>query len=374
MKDVLNKKVKNREWYRPFAPVVRLEDAPIYFDFPEGMQSRHMTYVADIKEEYRDVIPAVTHEDNTGRIQTVTSHQNPFLYELLTEFSEVSEHSVLLNTSFNINGKPILTRLSEALELLANTKMDAVFYKNKLVFLKGEEEKFTKNIISENIQPLSDETTVYLMTYDNDVSNHSETNRKVREVIDLGQKNVVLVGTPKVISILRENFKDAVEYFEITDNLLYYHEAMQESYPELKLTASDFAPMVRMLWMKNIMYKNFYRTTNHMFVSLDEYESVAKNVNIVANLAKENDKIVVDGGSYDGEFTTERLEKYINVKTIPKKVPQFGMVWGNIENIEWLSVNYEGQLLNFMRGNVVGSDKDFGLVTYLKSPEKFKIW
>jgi carbamoyltransferase len=374
MKDVLNDKVKDREWYRPFAPVVRLEDAPVYFDFPEGVQSRHMTYVATIREEYRDVIPAVTHEDGTGRIQTVTAQQNPFLYELLTEFSHISEeHGVLLNTSFNVNGKPILTRLSEALEILSKTKLDAVYYKNKLVFRRGEEEKFTKNIISENIQPLSDQTTVYLMTYEDASFDHNTTTHKIREVLATGQKNVVVVGTPDTLAILESEFGEAVQYFELTQNLLYYHEVMQETY-FIGLTVKEFAPFVRMLWMKNIMYKNLCRTQNHMFVSLDEYASVAKSVNMVSNLAREDDKIVVDGGRYGGVFVEDTLSRYHNDATIPSIVPQFDMIWGNIDNIEWLSVNYEGQLLSFMRGAVSGTDKDFGLITFLKCADKFKVW
>lgn len=372
MKDVLNKKVKNREWYRPFAPVVRLEDAPTYFDFPEGVQSRHMTYVATVREEYRDVIPAVTHEDGTGRIQTVTSQQNPFLYNLLTEFSSISNHSVLLNTSFNINGKPILTRLSEALELLGHTKLDAVFFKNKLIFRRGDEEKFTRSIISENIKPLSDETTVYLMTYHDSSENLAHTTKKVKEVLDYGQKNVVLVGPPDTLAVLEGEFGNNVQYFELTPNLLYYHEAMQGAYPKIGMRIKDFAPKIRMLWMKNIMYKNLHRTQNHMFVSLDDYITVAQKVNMVANLAREDDKIVVDGGPYKGQLSGSVLNSYVD--EVPEIVPMFGMIWGNMDNIEWLSVNYEGQLLNFMRGKVQGNDTDFGLVTFMKSPEKFKVW
>ena len=141
MKDVLNKKVKDREWYRPFAPVVRLEDVTKYFDFPEGAESRHMTFVAEIRDEYKDKIPAVVHEDGTGRLQTVTREQNEFLYDLITEFSKVSDHAVLLNTSFNVNGKPILTRVADAFDILANTELDAVYYQERLIFRNGEDVK-----------------------------------------------------------------------------------------------------------------------------------------------------------------------------------------------------------------------------------------
>jgi len=144
MKEVLNKKVKNREWYRPFAPVVRLEDATKYFDFPEGVESRHMTFVAEIRDKYKDMIPAIVHEDGTGRLQTVTREQNEFLYNLITEFGKISDHAVLLNTSFNVSGKPILSRVADAFDILANTELDAVYYQENLIFRNGEDIKVVR--------------------------------------------------------------------------------------------------------------------------------------------------------------------------------------------------------------------------------------
>ena len=138
MKDVLNAKVKNREWYRPFAPIVRLEDTQKYFHFPEGAESRHMTFVAEIRDEYKSVIPAVVHEDGTGRLQTVSREQNPFIHQLLTEFAEISDHGVLLNTSFNVNGKPILSTLKDAFSILDDTELDGIYYLGNLIFRKGE--------------------------------------------------------------------------------------------------------------------------------------------------------------------------------------------------------------------------------------------
>ncbi len=86
MKEILNKKVKNREWYRPFAPVVRLEDVNKYFEFNE--ESRWMSFCPKVKKEWREKLLAVTHVDNTARVQTVTKEQNKFLYNLLTKFEE----------------------------------------------------------------------------------------------------------------------------------------------------------------------------------------------------------------------------------------------------------------------------------------------
>lgn len=124
MKDTLNSKVKNREWYRPFAPVCRLEDVSKYFDF-EG-ESRWMSFCPTVKKEWRNKLVSITHVDNTARVQTVTKEQNPWLYNLLTEFEKVSGVGVLLNTSFNVNGKPILSRYSDAINVYKNTKMDCL--------------------------------------------------------------------------------------------------------------------------------------------------------------------------------------------------------------------------------------------------------
>ena len=122
MKDILNFKVKNREWYRPFAPVCKLEDVSKYFEW-EG-ESRHMLYCPTVKKEWKEKLSSITHIDGTARVQTVTREQNQFLYDLLTAFEDAAGHGVLLNTSFNIAGKPILNTISDAMKVLEGTQMD----------------------------------------------------------------------------------------------------------------------------------------------------------------------------------------------------------------------------------------------------------
>ena len=124
MKDILNAKVKNREWYRPFAPVCKLEDVSKYFNF-EG-ESKWMGFCPTVKEEWREKLVSITHVDGTARVQTVTEEQNPWLYNLLTEFEKKSGIGVLLNTSFNVNGKPILSRYSDALWVYDKTEIDCL--------------------------------------------------------------------------------------------------------------------------------------------------------------------------------------------------------------------------------------------------------
>lgn len=124
MKDTLNLRVKGREYYRPFAPVVRLEDVNKYFEWDK--ESRHMSFCPKVKTEYQSILREVTHVDGTARVQTVTRDQNEFLYNLLTEMHDQKGIGVLLNTSFNIAGKPILNTYKDALWMLDNKDMDGL--------------------------------------------------------------------------------------------------------------------------------------------------------------------------------------------------------------------------------------------------------
>jgi carbamoyltransferase len=129
MKDILNAKVKFREWFRPFAPVVRLEDVEKYFNF-KG-ESKFMNFCPTIKAEYENTLSAIVHQDKTCRVQTITQNQNRYLYDLLTEFEKLGSHPVLLNTSFNIKGKSIINKIEDALTILKTTDLDAVLIEGK---------------------------------------------------------------------------------------------------------------------------------------------------------------------------------------------------------------------------------------------------
>lgn len=124
MKDILNAKVKHREWYRPFAPVVRLEDVNKYFQWDK--ESRWMSFCPQVREEWKEKLSAITHVDGTARVQTVTREQNPWLYDLLTEFEKQTGVGVLLNTSFNVDGKPILSTVQDAFTILEKTQLDSL--------------------------------------------------------------------------------------------------------------------------------------------------------------------------------------------------------------------------------------------------------
>lgn len=130
MKDTLNARVKNREKFRPFAPSVALESVGDYFEqsYPEPF----MVKSYNVLESKRSGIPAATHVDGTGRLQTVEREQNPLYWRLIQEFNARTGVPVLLNTSFNEN-EPIVCRPEEAVECFLRTKMDALAIGDYLV-------------------------------------------------------------------------------------------------------------------------------------------------------------------------------------------------------------------------------------------------
>lgn len=123
MKATLNARIKNREPFRPFAPVVRLRDLSRVFEGAHEVP--FMVIVYKVRPEWRERIPAVTHEDGTGRVQTVERAHNPLYYDLITRFDELTGVPVILNTSFNEN-EPIVHRPSEAIACFERTQMDAL--------------------------------------------------------------------------------------------------------------------------------------------------------------------------------------------------------------------------------------------------------
>lgn len=129
MKDIVNTKIKFREPYRPFAPSVLRERAEEYFMLPDAARhypARFMLYVVDVKEEKRDIIPAVTHVDGTGRLQTVRKEESPTYYRLIETFGQATGVPVILNTSFNLKGEPIVNTPLEAFSTFSRSEMDTL--------------------------------------------------------------------------------------------------------------------------------------------------------------------------------------------------------------------------------------------------------
>jgi carbamoyltransferase len=131
MKDKLNKRVKHRQAFRPFAPVVLAERADEVF---EGeAESPFMLLAQRVRPQWTHKIPAVVHVDGTARVQTVREHQNPRLHRLLREFAAITGVPVLLNTSFNVKGEPIVETPRDAVECFLATGIDYLALNDTLI-------------------------------------------------------------------------------------------------------------------------------------------------------------------------------------------------------------------------------------------------
>ena len=133
MKDILNEKIKHRESFRPFAPSVLEEYASEYFDI--DVPSPYMLMVAKVKKP--EIIPAVTHVDGTGRLQTVSNYANPLYYDLINEFFKITGVPVIINTSMNVMGEPIVNTPEQAYQMIVKTDMDCLVLGNNLIFSGG---------------------------------------------------------------------------------------------------------------------------------------------------------------------------------------------------------------------------------------------
>jgi carbamoyltransferase len=154
----MNLKIKFRESFRPFAPIVMLEHAHEWFEIGSDQESPYMLIVAPVLEKHRvkmdtdemkamtddpdlrrrvnivrSSIPAVTHVDYSARLQTIDSERNPFVHGLLNAFHERTGCPILVNTSFNVRGEPIVCRPEEALRCFISTEMDALVLENCII-------------------------------------------------------------------------------------------------------------------------------------------------------------------------------------------------------------------------------------------------
>ena len=134
IQNILNEKIKKRESFRPFAPVVCRDDVKIFFDdekIPECTD--FMTMVLPFKEEWYSKIPGVVHIDGTGRLQTVSEDQNQIYYRLIKQFGELSGASILINTSFNSANEPIVCTPKDALKSFLAMNLDCLVLNNFLI-------------------------------------------------------------------------------------------------------------------------------------------------------------------------------------------------------------------------------------------------
>jgi carbamoyltransferase len=136
MKDIVNTKIKFREPYRPFAPSVLADAAERYFDLPNACQhypARFMLLVVPVRPEHHATLPAITHVDGSGRLQTVFKDASPLYYSLIERFGQATGVPVILNTSFNLKGEPIVTTPANAHNTFFKSDMDMLVLGNVLV-------------------------------------------------------------------------------------------------------------------------------------------------------------------------------------------------------------------------------------------------
>ena len=124
IKSLINNSIKYRETYRPFAPSITEENLEKFFESGGCKQNNYMERVFKVRNRYIDKLPGIVHLDNTARVQTVSKKTNPDFYKILKEFEKISGFPILLNTSFNINGEPIVCSPDDAINTFFNSGLD----------------------------------------------------------------------------------------------------------------------------------------------------------------------------------------------------------------------------------------------------------
>ena len=136
MKDIVNTKIKFREPYRPFAPSVLAERTEEFFELPNAVEhypARYMLYVVPVRMSKHSVLPAITHVDGTGRLQTVFDDASPRYHRLIDRFAQATGIPAVLNTSFNLKGEPIVNTPANAFSTFSRSEMDMLFLGNFVV-------------------------------------------------------------------------------------------------------------------------------------------------------------------------------------------------------------------------------------------------
>ncbi|WP_162631735.1 carbamoyltransferase C-terminal domain-containing protein [Burkholderia sp. JP2-270] len=133
MKERVNARIKKREEFRPFAPSVKYECANTYFELPDNFESPHMLYTIPVRKEWVASLPAITHVDGTARVQTVNREKSEKYWALLDEVQRRTSMPVVLNTSFNIKGQPIVRTAREAIATLFTANLDALYIGNYVI-------------------------------------------------------------------------------------------------------------------------------------------------------------------------------------------------------------------------------------------------
>src|SRR5438874_1360845 len=137
MRDRINAMVKMREAFRPFAPAGTIEQVDRWFDVPPGTELPYMIVTVDVRPEFRHALPAITHVNGSARVQTVAAADNAAFHELLRAVGRTTGREMVLNTSFNVKGQPIVNTPREAVETFLGTGIEFLFLENTLVKRAG---------------------------------------------------------------------------------------------------------------------------------------------------------------------------------------------------------------------------------------------
>jgi carbamoyltransferase len=138
MRDRINAMVKMREAFRPFAPAVSLEQVQDWFEVPRGFELPYMIMTADVRQQHRAALPAITHVNGSARVQTVSAKDNSEFHTLLEEVGKLTGREMVLNTSFNVKGQPIVNTPREAIDTFLGTGIEYLFLENTLVRRAGQ--------------------------------------------------------------------------------------------------------------------------------------------------------------------------------------------------------------------------------------------
>ncbi len=141
MRDRVNAMVKMRESFRPFAPAVSLEEVDRWFDVPPRARLPYMTTIVDVREEFASQLPAITHVNRTARVQTVCQDDDPVFHALLQAVGAETGRQIVLNTSFNVKGQPIVNTPQEAISTFLTTGIDFLFLEDFFVRRRRQPEQ-----------------------------------------------------------------------------------------------------------------------------------------------------------------------------------------------------------------------------------------
>lgn len=138
MRDRINTMVKMREAFRPFAPAVSIEQVHQWFKVPPMTELPYMIMTIDVREQHRSALPAITHVNGSARVQTVSAHDNEDFHALLRAVGATTGREMVLNTSFNVKGQPIVNTPQEALDTFLRTGIEYLFLENVLVARRSD--------------------------------------------------------------------------------------------------------------------------------------------------------------------------------------------------------------------------------------------